>query len=541
MNWINANRTILRAAFVSLGIFLVCATSSFAQDSVPSSVDVYWKATRQVVAPGVSTVVVLDEEIAHAELGSDTIEFAGLKRGDTVALAYVNGSPVSIVVHVIDRPVTIIPPSLLRRQAEMAHGVIASDFQTNLGNSSGFTVIDSLGWTQQAPDHSMSFTSQVENNTQFGGHTANLRTAGLNYRTPGFSINVVDFSQSVTGASPEDRINNFSSSGNVELRGAGVSLMSKRNELSLFAGSTVPYYFLSLNATRDVAGFTFRRRQTDKLHLYGGASYVNIPFATPTAFQRQSSIMENAGFSYRISKGLLIGAQGGVSNDSSRLVRGDFSYSSYRFSTYGSAIVASQTFPLMQLQSLFSGTAIYKGEASYRATGRFTPRIYYEHTDIKPGLIYRVPGDSDYLSPSFSYQFSRAEMLGFSYIHSRSSGGFTPISSSGNRYDLLLNSQIREHLNNSAEVTVGSVQDPLQINSEDRLTLRDTISFPVKRRMVLLGVEQDRVQPSLLSKLNQEINLLSPALQNQFFADPTGFIDSSNFPPEVKALLAAEQ
>ncbi|HKO19863.1 MAG TPA: SdrD B-like domain-containing protein, partial [Acidobacteriaceae bacterium] len=115
------------------------------------------------------------------------------------------------------------------------------------------------------------------------------------------------------------------------------------------------------------------------------------------------------------------------------------------------------------------------------------------------------------------------------------------VSSTGNRYDASLNSQITPRVGNNAEVTVGSIQDPLQINSEDRLTLRDTVSFPIKRHTVLLGVEHDRVQPSLLAKLNQELNLLSPALQAQFLADPSGFIDSSNFPPEIKALLAAEQ
>ncbi len=535
------NEFIKAVVRLLLMMFVYVVSASAAEQALPSSVDVYWKATRTIVMPGVSTVVVLDEDIAHAQVGNDTIEFAGLTRGDTVALAYVNGAPVSVIVHVIDRPVNIVPPSLLRRQAEMAHGVIASDVQTTSGNSSNYTLLSSLAWEQQVGNDAMNFTSQVEDNNQFGGHGTNLRTASLNYRSPGFSFNLIDFSQTVTGATPEDRINSFASGNDVQLRGAGVTLGSAHNRLSLFAGSTVPYYFLSLNGTRDVAGFSFRRQQTDKLSIYGGASYVNVPVTLTTGIRRNAYAMQTGGISYHLTKGLLIGGEAGYANDGSHLLRGDFSYVSYRLVAYASAIAATQTFPLQQIQSLFSGTSIYKGEADYKLTHRLTQRLYYEHTDITPGLIYRVPGSSDYLSPGLSYQIARGENLGFYYIYSRNAGGFTNTSSTGNRYDVSLSSQITPQVGNNAEVTVGSIQDPLQINSEDRLTMRDTVSFPVKRHTVLLGVEQDRVQPSLLSKLNQEINLLSPALQTQFLADPSGFVDSSNFPPEVKALLAAEQ
>src|SRR2546430_10636043 len=55
----------------------------------------------------------------------------------------------------------------------------------------------------------------------------------------------------------------------------------------------------------------------------------------------------------------------------------------------------------------------------------------------------------------------------------------------------------------------------------DRLTIRDSISLPIKSQTLLLGVEHDRVNPSLISKLNQELSLLSPALQAEFLANPS--------------------
>ena len=540
-----ARRTRSTATAVCLllaGLF-VCAPKSLAlEPTVLSSVDVYWQSTRTIAAPGVTSVIVLDEEIAHVQLGNDTIEFAGLTRGETVALAYIDGKPFSIVVHVIPHPLKVVPPSLQRRESEFAHGVVGSDVQlSSVQNTSHVTWLSSLGWSQQVGDHYLDFSSQVEDNTQFGGHEANLRTASINYRTPHLTVNAIDFNQSLSGSLGEDRVNNFSTPSIMQLRGGAVTLGSGKNEFSLFAGSTIPYYFLSLNATRDVAGFSFHRRQTSKLNFFGSTSYVNIPTTLTTGtVQRREYAMQNLGLSYRLGQHFLVGAQGGASNRGG-MVRGDLSYSSFRFSGYASVISASQTFPLNQLQSLFSGTSAVKGGLSYRWNSRFTQGLYVDHSTITPGLIYRVPGRNDYVSPSAAFTLSRGETLNFSYTYSRNTGGFTPATTTGNRYDVSLNSQLAPRVANTAQVTIGSVQDPLQISSQDQFSVRDSLSIPIKGQSLLLGVEHDRVNPSLITKLNQELNLLSPQLQAQFLADPVAFVDSTNFPPEVKALLLAQQ
>ena len=531
-----------RAALRLLMLILVCSPVMFAvEPAIPSSVDVYWKSTRTIAAPGATSVIVLDEEIAHAEIGNDTIELAGLSRGETVALAYVNGSPVSIVIRVIEHPVAVVPPSLLRRDGELAHGIYGSDFQTSSsGGASNFVLLNSLAWTQQVGDHRLDLNSQIEDNTQFGGHEANLRTGGLLYRTPHVGVGLVDFNQSLTGSLNEDHINNFSSSNAMELRGGSLEIDSAKNQYYFFGGSTIPFYFLSMNGTRDVAGFAFHRRQTERLSLFAGTSYVNIPTNLTSGIQRRNYVMQNAGFSYRLGKSFQFGAQGGVSNRGG-LVRADASYTSFRLSGYGTVIFAAQTFPLNQLQSLFAGTSSAKGQFAYRTTSRLTQGLYVEHTDISPGLIYLFKGSSDYLSPNVAYRIARGESLNFTYTYSRNTGGFNATTTTGNRYDASLNSQLTARVANNAQVTIGSVQDPLQISSEDQFSVRDSVSLPIKSNVLLLGVEHDRVQPSLVTKLSQELNLLSPFLQSEFQANPTAFIDSSNFPPEIKALLAAEQ
>lgn len=537
MRWAGKTGIVAAAACILLGILVSAPAAYSVEPQIPSSVDVYWKSTRAITVPGVSSVIVLDDEIAHVQIGNDTIEFAGLSRGETVALAYVNGAPVSIVVRVIEHPVKMIPPSLLRREAEMPHGTFGSDFQMS---NSNFVALDTMSWWQQMGDSRLSVSSQFENNSQFGGQMINLRTGSVAYQTPGMTLNFLDFTQSLTGESFEDHINNFSAPSYAGLRGVDVTLNRGKDQYSFFAGSTIPYYFLSLNATRDIAGFSFHRKQSDRLNLFGGTSFVNVPLSLTDGIHRRNYIMQTAGLSYRLGKGLLVGAQGGFSN-AGGLFRADASYATYRFSGYGSAIYTSQTFPLTQIQSLFSGTSAIKSGLAYRMTPRLTEGLYYEHTNVSPGLIYRFKGSSDYLSPSLGYLLARGESLNFGYTYSRNSGGFGTGDTSSNRYDFSLNSQLTQSISNSAQATIGSVQDPLQINSQDQFSIRDAVTLPIKGQTLSLGIEQDRVQPSLLSKLNQEISLLSPVLQAEFLANPTAFIDSTNFPPEVKALLAAEQ
>jgi hypothetical protein len=541
MRWAGKTSILAAEVCILLAILVSVPAAQGVEPQIPSSIDVYWKSTRAITVPGVSTVVVLDDDIAHAQIGNDTIEFAGLSRGQTVALAYINGVPVSIVVRVIDHPVKTVPPSLLQREAEMAHGSFGTDVQTSDSSAgSSYLIVDSMSWSQRVGDHRLDVISQMEDNSQFGGHTVNLRTGSVAYQTPGLSLNFVDFSQSLTGESGEDRINNFSTPSTAGLRGVDVTLQRGKDQFSFFAGTTIPYYFLSLNATRDVAGFSFHRKQTNRLNLFGSTTYLNIPMNLTNVVQRQSYMMQTAGASYRLTKGLLIGAQGGFSN-SGGMIRADASYASYRFSGYGSAIFGSQSYPLNQIQSLFSGTSGFKAGLAYKTTSRLTQGLYYEHTNITPGLIYRFNGSSDYLSPNAGFVLGRGETLSFAYTYTRNTGGFSSGASTGNRYDVSLNSKLTAHLANTAQATIGSIQDPLQINSQDQFTVRDSVSVPIKGQTLLLSVEHDQVQPSLISKLNQEISLLSPALQTEFLANPAGFIDSSNFPPEIKALLAAEQ
>src|SRR5579885_3455173 len=99
----------LLVALVGALLCTAMSTAAAAQSSdgsgVPSLVEVYWQGSRSVVAPPLSNIVVLDQEIARVDSVGDGLQIFGLERGETVVLGYLHDKPVSIRVRVIPRPI----------------------------------------------------------------------------------------------------------------------------------------------------------------------------------------------------------------------------------------------------------------------------------------------------------------------------------------------------------------------------------------------------------------------------------------------------
>ena len=69
----------------------------------------------------------------------------------------------------------------------------------------------------------------------------------------------------------------FSFYDTIQLRGASVSLRQGANQYTVFGGTTVPFFYLTLGSTRDVAGFSYDRQQSSKLDLFANTSFINAP------------------------------------------------------------------------------------------------------------------------------------------------------------------------------------------------------------------------------------------------------------------------
>ena len=509
----------------------------------PNMVEVYWGSSRTVVAPGITNVVVLDDQITRGEVQEDSIQFFGLARGETVAIGFRNGEPVSIRVRVIDRPIVAIPPSLMQLQAEMAQGTFSTTAQTSTsGGVTSFALLNGFSWSQpMGVNGHFDFDSQMEDNSFVDGHAFNVRQASAFYHSPSLDVRALDFTVNLTSGGAQPLVGPFSYYDTVQLRGASVSFRQGTNQYTVFGGTTVPFFYLTLGSTRDVAGFSFDRQQTTKLDLFANSSFVNAPldfFGLNSA--RHNNFMQTAGLSYLLSEKWAVRATGGMSNHGA-LARGEIAYTGTRMTAFASGTTSPPLFPLNQLESLFSGTSSLKAGWTLRSQDWLSESIFYQHTATQAIAGITRPGNSDYLSPGLWFRFARHQTANFTYTYSHNEGGFATAPTAGNRFDTTWQYQITPRVSNSAEVTVGSFQDPLQLNSQDEFTVRDAVSFPVKSGSMFVAFEHDKTNPSLVQKLNQELSLLSPALQTLFLDDPVSFVNSPNLPPEIRALLGAQQ
>ena len=513
-------------------------------NAAPSLVEVYWMSSKTIVVPGISNIIVLDQDIARAEAGRDSVQFFGLQRGETVALGYVDGKAISVRIRVVERPQIALSPSSLRRQADMATGTFGSTGQ--LSDSNGvktFSLLNAFSWSQLAGAHGrLDVSSQVEDNALSGGHVANIRQASIFYHDPKWDVHGLDFNVSLTGNATPRYVSPFSVSDFVELRGGSISLKKNKEVYTLFGGTTIPSYFLTLGSTRDVAGLSIQRSLTDNLVLYETTSYINTPQDTLTLNgPRENDFMQTAGARYLFHEHWSFQGVGGVSNHGG-LARGEMAFTSHRLTAFAAAYDSSQLFPMNRVQSLFSGTSAVKAGVIFNTSEVVTDALYYQHTETAAlGSLIRA-GRSDYITPSVSVRITPTQDLNLSYTYSRNEGGFSSQAQTGDRFDSNWSYRITPRVANSAQVSFGSIQDPLQLSSEDQFTFRDSLSFPIGRgNNGFLSYAHDRRDPSLVQKLNAELGLLAPGLRQLFLQDPVSFVQSGNLPPEVRALLEAQQ
>jgi hypothetical protein len=530
------------------GVLCACAPARAASaqtdaNGVPSLVEVYWQWSRTITTPGLSNLIVLDPEIARVEAVNDGLQIFGIGRGETVIVGYLRDKAVSIRVRVISRPPIVIPPSLLRRQNEMAEGSFGSTVQLSnfAGQNTTTAVVNNFTWTQLAGSQGRLYiNTQVEDNTFQGGHAFNIRQGSIAYRSPGLDVTLLDNTVSLTNNGVQRYLSPLAYSDYVALRGAGLTLRHGDNQYMFFGGTTIPFYFLTLGSMRDIGGFSFMRKQSQKLNLFATTSYISSPadLFNP-ASGRSDDWMQTAGFGYQPTDRWTIQGTGGVSTHGG-MGRGELDYVSHRLTFFAAGGSSSVLFPLNRIQSLFSGTTSAKAGITLSSSDRFTESLYYQHAITQPfgNLIHA--GSSDYLTPALFWRINPKNDVNFTYTFSHNDGGFSTQSSTGNRFDTTWRRQLAPQVTNAAQFIIGSLQDPLQLNSEDEFAFRDSVSFPIRYGSMMVGFEHDRRNPSLVRKLGSELQLLSPQLQALFLQDPVSFVQSNNVPPEVKALLESQ-
>jgi hypothetical protein len=521
-------------------LVLFTGTAVKAQDALPRAVSVYWQGSKSIHLPGVTTAVVLDEAICRAQVTPDQIEFIGLVRGETLAFIWAGDQRITLRIQVVARPADTPPPHLSNSAFEpLGSGYLGSSTQTTIDSTGhpDFYFTHHLEWQQQTGSNRLSIHAQAQDSTLPGAPLFNANTASIQYSTPRLALSLIDFPLSVNGGMESK--NSANSTYNVYmLRGAQATFHRDANQVDVFAGATIPFYFLTLQGTRDVAGFNFTRRQNDKLTLYSTSGWVNSPVQDGQFNQhRVSSFFQTAGFAYRPNHHW--GAQGtaGASTRGS-LAQATVSYSGEKLDAFATGTKSASSFPLNQLQLFFAVGSSLTAGANFKVNSRLASSLYFQHSSTAASPFLPVHGASDYLNPGASFQITPRESINFNYSYTHSNSGASLLGRSrGHRLDTALNSRFGERISNTAQVTIGALSDPLRLDANGQFTARDILNIPIRSGFLTIGFEHTRNNPSLVKNLKDQIGLLPPALQQLFEADPVEFTQSSQVPPEVLALL----
>jgi hypothetical protein len=516
------------------------AAAARAQEPLPPVVEVYWQSSRTLPVLGVTHLVVLDDRICQGRVLTDQIELTGLARGETVALVWIKQQRFSVLIHVIARPATVPPPRLSHAELEaLGRGVFGSSVQTFSGSGAETTyfLLHRFDWQQENNGRRLTIRGQAQDSTVPGTPLFNANTASIQYSTPNASFSLIDFPLAMAGGL-QGRITPYSAYNTYMIRGADVLLQRGANQYEVFAGVTIPSVYLSLNGTRDVVGFNFQRKQRQDLSLYATTAWVNAPFTAPgTPWRRENSFFQTLGVAYSPTLKWGIQATGGGGTRGG-LAQGAVSYTGERLTAFLTGTASSASFPLNQLQLLFAGGSSVTSGATLRLNSRIAGTLYYQHSTTKATAFFPTQGVSDYLNPNLGLHLTSRQALTLNYAYTRSRGGITPLSrTQGRRFDISLNSSARKGTSNTAQVVLGSLSDPLRLNSQAELTLRDVLNVPVRAGIISLAIQHSRNDPSLVKRLSQELSLLSPALQQLFQLDPLAFVESSLLPPELRSLL----
>jgi hypothetical protein len=531
-------------------VLWLCATVpmpvAFAQDTIAQAIRVEWKESVVVQVPGVTNVVVLDDSIVRAEFSSGKVEFFGLVRGETVAFIWAGAERITVRIKVDATQPTTAPrvsPSSTALDS-LGNGTFGSAVQVAASPTGGVGTFltHKFDWHQVNDGRQFTIRGQMQDGTAGGIPAFNMNTLMIGYDSPGTKLSLLDFPLEVNGGL-EAKVSMYSAYNVYPIRGASVTLRRGTDQYETFAGTTIPSYFASLTGTRDIAGMNFMRKRSSTLSLYSTVAWVNSPVSgLLVSGKRENSAFETVGFSYRPNMRWAVQGSSGASTRG-LLAQGTVAYTSPRFTTYLSGTRSSAAFPLNQLQLLFSGGSSISANTTLRLTQRIAASVFLQYSANGSSVFSPVSSSASYYSSNLNIALTARQSITLVHTYSHNSQGALPNGipqppSDTQRGDLSYHVMLGPRVSNTAQFTIDYLTDPGQLNTHSDYTFRDGLTFPVGRSGSLtLGAERVKTDSSLVTLLNQDIGALPPELQQAFLLNPSGFVQSSQFPANIRALL----
>jgi SdrD B-like protein len=514
--------------------------SALGQGSSPV-VEVPFQGSRAVSVPGIGQVLVIEESICRAELAIDGIRFFGLRRGESVVFAWIGEVRVDLLVRVVLPPPVLVRRSLSQDQVQrLGQGEMSTTAQVAINplGDQTYHFQHHFNWSQQADGRKFGVRSQAHHTTA-PDVPLNVDTLSLQYGTRSVALTFVDFGLSLNGGT-QARVTSYSPTSSHVFRGVDAALTRGPNQVEVFAGTSLPSYYRSFSGTSRIAGVNVNRRQSANLYLYSTTAGISVPQSgtSEQGSARTDSVFHTSGFAYQMNDRWAAQLTGGAGN---RGVYGDgtLAFNGIRLSAWVAAASSSPDFPLNQLQLLSGGGTSARAATTWKAASRVAASLFYQHSSTRPTLLFpSFAGVSDYVNPNVNLILSRAQSLTLNGVQSRSRGGLALGGQTLTRsLDLGWTSLWMGRLVNSAQVSASKSEDPQQIDTGLRLSFRNALSLRLKGGHLNVGFQRNQHDPSLATRLRQQIGLLPGNLQELFLADPAGFVQSSSLPPEVRELL----
>jgi len=514
-----------------------------ADDFAPFTI--VWRHTVAASIPNVTKVVVFEESICHAEVIGDRIQFEGLARGDTPAFIWQGDKQNTVVIHVVEEEEKPGNPSLQRRDDGKSNGLLATNVQQSSQSNRlrQLLLSNHLDWNEQMGAGRIRLQIQGETGPSFQttGGAYNIRTASVQYITAHYALTLLDSMVDVSGGIRNQTTPSLTSS-SILLRGAGLQTRLAGGILNLFAGATLPPRFLYYGGTRDIVGVSWQSAFAGRLRYSTTAAFTSVPIRSAAGlFARTSSVYALASVEARPAKALELEAVAGISNRGG-LVQGAVSYAAPSITAFATATYSASSFPLNQLRLLPSGHLTASAGANVLITPKLSATLFLQDTTTENGPVISAQGATQHINPSVSYLLTAKNRLTLNYVFDRTSGTLQSTNrSTGNRLDAEWWAQFPESFSQTLHVSRGALSDPFETNSRDDFSIRESLNWRPRRESNIQGlsflVSYNRSNPSLAAKLIQDLELLSPALQQAYYLDPAGFLQQQNLPPGLLSLL----
>jgi SdrD B-like protein len=518
---------------------VVLQASVHAQDQSAQVVQVL--LNQQVTIPGAaaSQVLVLDESVCQVTTESGLVKIAGLRRGETLVLVWRNQQPESLVVRVESPPPPPVDDRPTREELDgMGHGSIGTVVHVarDSANERSATMVTPFAWTEGSVTRRFTMNGQVQQARSKDSSNLALDALSAQWVRGRSTLTILDFTTSLDGG-PLARITPSSRMSVFSLRGADVAVAgSGKNSYELFAGATLPWF----SASRQLAGITITRQQDERTFVDFTTAGVRVPVLFDAArVARQSNLFQTVGLTERLSDRASVQMRAGAGT-SGLYGQSAASWQSERVSGFARVTGSSPNFGLNQLQLLYAPRLDVQSGASWNATSRLSVGGGYTHAETEATPLFPASATSDYVSSTVNVAVTHAHTLFANSVWNRNLGGLgTPGQLTGRRLDTGLGSRLGEKWRNDFQISVGALADPLQLTSRGQFTVRDTIGLTTRRGGLNVSFVHDRLSPSLVARLHEQLNLLAPGLQSLFLDDPVAFIESPQMTPEIRRLLAS--